>query len=150
MKEYKNLRKVLNQYREELISSYNAEIGNDKHTLQVIIAEHKDHFDINIVGPEEVKFINSGRSSGGFPPPNKIEDWVKRKITTEMPRAKQLSFLIGRKIAEQGTSGNHILEKIINQLFTKYSPLLEEAIEKDAEEDIGELEIKIHTKLNFI
>jgi hypothetical protein len=44
-----------------------------------------------------------GRGSGGFPPIEPLTDWVKVKIEPDEKKAKAIAFLIGRKIAREGT-----------------------------------------------
>jgi len=44
-----------------------------------------------------------GRGSGGFPPIYPLIDWVQVKIEPDEKKAKAIAFLIGRKIAREGT-----------------------------------------------
>lgn len=64
-----------------------------------------------LYGADYFKYLVTGRGPGKFPPPDKMEDWVRAnpdvldrvrqvyKYITE----RQLGFLIGRKIAREGT-----------------------------------------------
>ena len=52
------------------------------------------------------KFIEAGRRPGKFPPPDKIRQWLEVKPVIprpmkngKLPTIKQLTYLIGRKIA---------------------------------------------------
>lgn len=151
MKEYNNLKRVIEQYQSDLIREYNSQLGNTNHTLVVDFVVEGDKLKLIIVGPEEIPFIDKGRHSGKFPPTNVLQEWVQKKgLATELPRVKQLAFLIGRSIAEKGTSGNHLLDKIFGELLNKYASQLQSALEKDVEEDTKEMEIKINDMLSKV
>ena len=69
--------------------------------------------------PAEWKFIEDG-TAPHWPPPQAIEDWVKLKPVEKyplpsgkIPTDEQVAFLIGRKIAREGTEGDHLLEEAI-------------------------------------
>lgn len=151
MKEYNNLKRVIEQYQSDLIKEYNSQLGNTNHTLVVDFVVEGDKLKLIIVGPDEVEFIDKGRRSGKFPPTNVLQEWVQKKgLATELPRVKQLAFLIGRSIAEKGTSGNHLLDKIFGELLSKYASQLQSALEKDVEEDTKEMETKINDMLSKV
>ena len=65
-------------------------------------------------------FIEYGRHPGKAPPPQVIYAWVVRKLGLHGAEARKAAFLIGRKIAENGLKGHHILRKSrqkINKAF---------------------------------
>lgn len=76
-------------------------------------------------------FVDQGRSPGKQPPPDAIEKWVRSKGLTmdgsSQPlerQQKSLSFLIGRKIGEEGTQPQPFLDpdptdKILNSINKK-------------------------------
>lgn len=130
-KDYPNVYKVFNDYQNELIDKYNQKLGNNEHTLELNTKITDTKFELEIIGPEEVPYIEYGRKKGKFPPVPIIEEWVKKNITTELPRVKTLSYLIGRKISEEGVKGKHILEPLLQELGNKYSKLLDDALNKD-------------------
>lgn len=74
-----------------------------------------------------------------WPPVSAILRWVQVKPVIPRPGAdgriptqKQLAYLIGRKIAREGTTGSHDLELTTEQVNAEYRPLLEEALAQDA------------------
>lgn len=58
-----------------------------------------------------LKYLVTGRGPGKFPPPDKMTDWLnanpdileRARQTYKYITAQQLGFLIGRKIANEGT-----------------------------------------------
>lgn len=73
-----------------------------------------------------------------FPPPDKILEWIKVKPIIPRPTAlghkpteKQLAYLIGRKIYNEGTEGTHDLEKTKDALIPFYEQKLKEALRND-------------------
>jgi hypothetical protein len=51
------------------------------------------------------KFRGLGRDAGRFPPLEPLKDWVLAKgLASEPKKAKRIAFLIGRKIAREGTN----------------------------------------------
>lgn len=64
-----------------------------------------------LIGPHYVQYLFYGRGPGGFPPPQAMTDWVEKNPDV-LERARQvykyitaqgLGYLIGRKIAKEGT-----------------------------------------------
>lgn len=139
---YKETRTVLEQFANELKSEFDKALGNHNHTPVVKFTIYRGKIRLYITDPEELYYIEEGRGSGKFPPTPKIEDWVKRKITTDLPRVKELTFLIGRKIAEEGTEGKHILMPLIDRLNGKYELLIYDALKKDVNYHIRSLYIE--------
>lgn len=147
---YKHLYNAFEQYKYDLQTRYNKAIGSDRHTPIIDIRYAPNKIEIAIVAPEELQFIEYGRGSGKFPPVPKIQDWVQRHITTDLPRVKTLSYLIGRKISEQGTTGKHILEPILDELNIKYSQVFNDALNEDLRAILGQYHHDIKTKLQQI
>lgn len=64
-----------------------------------------------LFGADYIKYIVLGRGPGKFPPPDKMTDWVeanpdvlaRAKQVFKYLTAQQLGYLIGRKIAREGT-----------------------------------------------
>ena len=85
-----------------------------------------------------LKFLDQGTRKH-CPPEEPIIRWVqeKRLPTREytgdksLPTEKQLSFLIRRKISEEGTLPNFVYVETIQELNEKYIPLVEQALTND-------------------
>lgn len=81
-----------------------------------------------------------------FPPPDKLLQWIEikpisipknyAKIPTpaKLERYKRsLAYLIGRKIAREGTKGTHDLQRAKDALIPYYEQRLQEALGRDVE-----------------
>ena len=66
-----------------------------------------------------------------FPPPAALLGWVQRRLgVTNDRQARQIAFLIGRKIARQGTRGRFFFEQALQENEGRVVAALEEEIEK--------------------
>ena len=72
-----------------------------------------------------------------------IEKWVMDKPLQpypdsrgKLPTIKQVTFLVARKISEEGTQGHYFFESTLNGLMEKYYPMIVDAIYKDIEKDL--------------
>ncbi len=64
-----------------------------------------------------------------FPPPAAIEGWVRRRLgVTDDRQARQLAFLIGRKIARHGTKGRFLFERALHENVDRVAEILEEEV----------------------
>lgn len=56
-----------------------------------------------LLGADYLYYLDKGRGPGKFPPPANIVEWVRSKLGLEGREAKQVAYLIGKKISEKGT-----------------------------------------------
>lgn len=75
-----------------------------------------------------------------FPPPSAILRWVEIKPVIprpfsggRIPTPRQLAFLIGRKISEEGTKGSHDLAVTRENVLAWYADRISEALGHDME-----------------
>lgn len=151
--EWKNLKEVLVAYGEALEEQYREEIANKNafasgrlfDSVKSIIETDDKAFEVSLSLEEYWKYVEEGRSPGKFPPLDKIEEWIRIKPVApypdsqgRVPTVKQLAFLIGRKIAEEGTEGQHLLEDALNNT-QDWERLMEEAIDMDVAEELDEI-----------
>lgn len=75
-----------------------------------------------------------------FPPPQDILNWIQIKPIAprpfdngNIPTEKQLAYLIGRKISQEGTKGSHDLEKTKDAIIPFYKERLSKALGHDVE-----------------
>lgn len=73
-----------------------------------------------------------------WPPPDALLKWITVKPVIprplkngKLPTPKQLAYLIGKKISEEGTKGSLDLTRTVAEVNAKYEPLLAEALQKD-------------------
>ena len=77
-------------------------------------------------------FVETG-TRPHFPPPAAIEGWVRRRLgVTDDRQARQLAFLIGRKIARHGTKGRFLFERALHENVDRVAEILEEEVREAA------------------
>lgn len=83
------------------------------------------------------RYVEFGRGPGKFPPVSAMTSYVqlkpvlKRPYKGKLPTDNQLAFLIGRKIAREGTEGTYNFEHTCKVMNEKYDGLISEAISQD-------------------
>lgn len=101
------------------------EIGEDEYTVKISLADYW-------------KYVEEGRGPGKFPPPDAIRNWIEIKplsiqpdLNGRVPTVEQVGFLIGRKIAQEGTEPHPFLEPAVEEALTRMEKKIDEAIEDD-------------------
>lgn len=88
------------------------------------------------------KYVEEGRPPGKFPPPQNMLNWVMEKNIMptpytlpdgkqRIPSQMQLAYLIGRKIATDGTEGKYQLQKTLDDLMTEFLSELQGTLTSD-------------------
>lgn len=86
--------------------------GEAKASLKVEATENV----LKILGNYYIEYLNRGRHKGGKHPYNKekresyLLDWARRKTSSEN-EAKQMAYLVGRKLVREGSSISKDLSK---------------------------------------
>lgn len=150
--EWRNLKEALEtygqvleeQYREQIASTGAFASGKLFDSVHHIVTVDDHTIDLSLSLEDYWKYIEEGRGPGKFPPLDKIEEWIRIKPVApypdsqgRVPSNKQLAFLIGRKIAEEGTEGRHLLDNAIEST-QDWMEIIEQAISKDIEMEIDE------------
>lgn len=143
---FPNLERVLEQYAIEFRNTYqDSLITNDRiasgdllNSVDYIIEKGNNKYTVSLKLKDYYYFVENGRKAGKFPPPDAMLRYVQIKPVLprpmkngKLPTEKQLAFLIGRKIAREGTEGSKDLQKTATNINTKFIPLFYEAIDKD-------------------
>lgn len=144
MIEFTHLQQALGQYAQAIADQYKTNLENSgrRATGQLIssvntrVLVNGQIFEIELQLEDYYKYVEEGRGSGGFPPVNKILEWIKAKpilpypdMNGKLPTENQLAYLIGRKIANEGFEGTHDLENTMEEV--DYESIIEEAIAED-------------------
>lgn len=109
----------------DLRSSYYIDVRDEIDKVVGSVGSNSEYF----------PFVEFGRSPGRFPPPDVILGWVRRKLTPASDaEARSIAFLVGRKIAEFGIPGVHMLQNAHEAAKPEYVAALRKAMEKWAEE----------------
>lgn len=150
--EWRNLKEALEtygqvleeQYREQIASTGAFASGKLFDSVHHIVTVDDHTIDLSLSLEDYWKYVEEGRGPGKFPPLDKIEEWIRIKPVApypdsqgRVPSNKQLAFLIGRKIAEEGTEGRHLLDNAIEST-QDWMEIIEQAISKDIEMEIDE------------
>ena len=149
---WSNLQKVLGEYGEALRNEYQDNLIRDNKIASGKLLnsiEYEVQFDERAIWlqfrmEDYYKWVENGRGPGKFPPPDKILEWIRikpiipddRMGTGKLPTEKQLSFLIGRKIAEEGIEPGNQLHKAIETEYENWEARIDEAIALDVNESL--------------
>lgn len=148
---WENTQAVLSEYSELLKKTYRENLAHEgtnasntlSDTLSTEVVVDGRTLCVELTLQDYWKYVEYGRKPGKFPPISKIEGWIKVKPVIprpmkngKVPKPKQLAFLIGRKIAKQGTKGTQALTRASMRTFSSFQAALEQAIAKDVEDNI--------------
>lgn len=158
-----NLERVLEEYGRELRNKYqDSLINNDRiasgellNSCEYIIQKDSYSISVSLQLAEYWKYVEWD-TKPHWPPVDKILEWVKIKPVLpnsgsdgKLPTPEQLTFLIGRKIAKEGTKGSNDLHQSIEELNNEYMQLIEEAITKDVDEASTVIITEFYRNLNL-
>lgn len=144
MLQFTHLQQALAQYGDAIADRYKTNLeasgrratGNLITSVNTTVTTDKQSFTIELQLEDYYKYVEEGRSAGRFPPVDKILEWIKVKpilptpdARGKLPTERQLAFLIGRKIANEGFQGSHDLEHTMQEV--DYEAIIEEALDQD-------------------
>lgn len=149
--EFKKTIEVLNSYGRLLVEDYkDALIANEVNasdklykSVKYLFKSDNRFLEVQLSLEDYYYYVENGRKAGKFPPINKIEEWIKVKPVLpypmkngKLPTLNQLTYLIGRKIKEDGIKGKHLLQKSVDDIFEEIFERLENAMAEDIQNDI--------------
>lgn len=157
-----NLRRVLQEYGDYFIQAARDDLGangsnasfglND--SMKTIVNIFDDRMEVDIELEDYWYYVEHGRPSGGFPPINRIRDWVRvkgivpqqRKVKRKyklkdgsekereviyLPTVEQLAWAIRTKIGKKGTKPQPFFEKNIKPTYEHFQDAIAYAIDAD-------------------
>lgn len=152
---YENIQRVLSEYGEVLASIYKQHLADENvdssftlaNSIQTRAIIGDNVYFVEIQLEDYWYYIEEGRSPGSFPPVQAILNWITQKpIIPEsytlpngnqrIPTNNQLAFLIGRKIANEGIEGKHLLALSNEEVFDLFYDRLYEALALDISNDL--------------
>ena len=148
------LTEVLNEFADAFIQNARNNLEANKsnasynlyNSFEKVIEVGEDYFKVSISLADYWQFLENGRGPGKFPPVDKIKEWIEVKPVNptplsngKTPSVEQLSFLIGRKIAYEGTEAQPFFEPAKEQTIREFEDKINEAIEEDVSNFILEL-----------
>ena len=140
------LTEVLNEFADAFIqnarNNLDANQSNASYNLynsfEKVIEVGEDYFKVSISLADYWQFLENGRGPGKFPPVDKIKEWIEVKPVNptplsngKTPSVEQLSFLISRKIANEGTEGKPFFEPAKEQTIREFEDKINQAIDED-------------------
>ena len=128
---------VRNLYQDILITEDKIASGELLNSVEYIIEKDDRQIEVSLKLEDYWKYVEYGREPGKFPPPDKIMEWIKvkpvlpRQKNGKLPTPQQLSFLIGRKISEEGIDATNALQHTIREINYQFEERIEQAIIAD-------------------
>lgn len=139
---------VRNLYQDKLIMHDHIATGNLLNSLNYVVNVNDTRIEVSLQLEDYWKYVEYD-TKPHWPPVDAITNWIKAKpvlphkvFDGKLPDTKQLAFLIGRKISEEGTTGTHSLEETVQEVNTIFELKLEEAIMNDLTSDINAILIR--------
>ena len=132
------VRKVLTEYKTKIQKKDKIASGNLLASISTKIEVDGSVYTVILNSANYLKYLETG-TKPHWPPTEPILRWVKdkrlptRELTGDksLPTEKQLTYLVRRKIAEEGTEKNYIIAETIEELNEIYLKRLQEALEID-------------------
>lgn len=127
-----NTQRVLQEMAPAMLDRYK-ELGNTENVTVTV-----GDLEITLHLPSYWYYIEHGRGPGKFPPIQAIQDWMEAKhiIPRENRTVPQVSYLIARKIAKEGTQGKQALEGTLDYVENTFFPRLYSAIVEDVKSNL--------------
>lgn len=145
--EFKRLKEVLERYGQLLVTKYQSYVpeasGKLVQSVKYELKHGENTYEVGLWLEDYWKYVEYGRKSGKFPPLDKIEEWIRvkpvipRPYNGKLPTEKQLAFLIGRKIAQDGIEGKDVLKRTRDEVKDEMLMSIKQAIMEDVADDIN-------------
>ena len=150
-----NLWAILKEHGENVKRGYIQKLKDHGHptekhnllatTVEVLVEKDGTTYSVSLMLQDYWKYVEEG-TRPHWPPPSAILEWIRVKPVLPRPSAdgsiptqKQLAFLIGRKIAREGTKGTHDLKETTDTLIGYYEDRIKEALARDVFDYIEKL-----------
>ncbi len=145
--EFKRLKEVLERYGQLLVTRYQTYVpeasGKLVQSVKYEMRMGDTSYEVGLWLEDYWKYVEHGRKAGKFPPLSKIEEWIRvkpvipRPYNGKLPTEKQLAFLIGRKIAQEGIEPKNVLKRTRDEVLDEMLMSVKQAIMEDVAEDLN-------------
>lgn len=143
-----HLEKVLNEFADYFIQEARNNLGANRSyatgtlgdTMRKIVEIDGNHYSVSIELADYWIYVEKGRKKGKFPPPHRIKEWIMVKPVKpavrngKLPTVDQLAYLIGRKIATEGTKPAPFFKPAKDDALQRYKLAIDLAIDEDISE----------------
>lgn len=140
-----NLQRVLGEFAVELRNRYQDNLirdgkiagGDLLNNAEYKVESGDRSVEVSLRLEDYWKWVEDGRGPGKFPPPDRIMEWIRVKPVIpdnrngRLPTERQLAFLIGRKISEEGIKPGHQLREAMSDIMGEFESRIDEAISRD-------------------
>lgn len=140
LEEYGN--EVRNSYQDALILSNSIAAGELLNSVEFNVRSRGRSFAVVLTLMDYWQYVEEG-TKPHWPPPSAILKWIQAKPVIprpdrngRLPSPQSLAYLIGRKIAREGTKGTHDLSKTLEALNNEYREKIAEAFAKDVGDEM--------------
>lgn len=129
---WENTQRVLEDLAPRMLDKYK-ELGNTENVTVTV-----GDLEVSLHLPPYWMYIEHGRGPGKFPPIEAIQTWmtVKHIVPRENRTVPQVSYLIARKIAREGTQGKYAVEGTVDMVKNEFLPRLYSAIAQDVNDNL--------------
>lgn len=129
---WENTQRVLEDLAPRMLDEYK-KLGNTENVTVTV-----GDLEVSLHLPSYWYYIEHGRGPGKFPPIEAIQNWMTAKhiVPREDRTVPQVSYLIARKIAKEGTQGKHAAEGTIDFVKNTFLPQLYSAIVQDVKSNL--------------
>lgn len=119
------IKELLEIYSKEIYTAYKDKLGNYElaKTITYNVISNNYRYEVVFNLESYWKYIENGRQAGTFPNIDSILKWIRiksiipREVNGKLPTEKQLSFLISRKIRDNGIEARPYLQESIDEVF---------------------------------
>ena len=147
------LQQVLQDFAEDIRDRYRDVLAKNDHiasrklvdSIKTQVEVGDNYYEVTMTLEDYWKYVEHD-TKPHFPPPDAILKWIQIKPVIPRPDAngriptqKQLAFLIGRKIAREGTTGTHDLEQTKEDILPWWMEQISKALGHDIENYIRKL-----------
>ena len=147
------LQQVLQDFAEDIRDRYRDVLAKNDHiasrklvdSIKTQVEVGDNYYEVTMTLEDYWKYVEFD-TKPHFPPPDAILEWIEVKPVIPRPDAngriptpKQLAFLIGRKIAREGTTGTHDLEQTKEDILPWWREQISKALGHDIENYIRKL-----------
>ena len=130
---------IRNEYQDNLIRSDRIASGDLLNNVEFEVLQNGAAFKVNLLLAPYWKYLEEG-TKPHFPPVDALLKWIEVKPVLprpdkngKLPTPKQLAFLIGRKISEEGTQGTQDLQRTTMSINEQHRQKIIDAFRMDVQ-----------------
>lgn len=152
LRDWTNTQRVLEEFGQRVVEAYKRQLhSRGKHASGKLanevtykVQKGGTMISVSLNLADYWVYVEKGRKAGGkFPPLDAIQKWIEVKpiiprpdSNGRVPTIPQLTYLIGRKIAEQGIPPTNALSLSVKAVYQDMLVRLQEAIEQDIQDEV--------------